>query len=87
VLRVEGRVTAGVRASSGPSRRWPRTQLASGLDPTPHEFRHSYLTNLRAAGIEDADLAEVAGHTVATMVSLYTHALDRGHAEIRGAIG
>jgi integrase len=66
---------------------WVPAQLASGLDPTPHEFRHSYVTNLRAAGIDDADLAEVAGHTVATMVSLYTHALHRSHAEIREVIG
>ncbi len=43
---------------------WVPAQLATGLDPTPHEFRHSYVTHLRAAGIDDADLALVAGHTV-----------------------
>ena len=53
---------------------WVPAQLATGLDPTPHEFRHSYVTHLRAAGIDDADLARVAGHNVETMISVYTHA-------------
>jgi integrase len=66
---------------------WKPAQLATGLDPTPHEFRHSYVTQLRAAGIDDADLAAVAGHTVETMISVYTHALDRSHDAIRDVIG
>jgi integrase len=66
---------------------WKPAQLATGLDPTPHEFRHSYVTHLRAAGIDDADLAAVAGHTVETMISVYTHALDRSHDSIRRVIG
>jgi integrase len=66
---------------------WVPAQLATGLDPTPHEFRHSYVTHLRAAGVDDADLARVAGHTVETMISVYTHALDRSHDAIRRAIG
>ncbi|MGA8746186.1 MAG: site-specific integrase [Solirubrobacterales bacterium] len=66
---------------------WVPAQLATGLDPTPHEFRHSYVTHLRAAGIDDADLALVAGHTVETMISVYTHALERSHDAIRNAIG
>ena len=39
---------------------WKPTQEASGLDIRPHECRHSYVTHLRAAGINDADLAEIA---------------------------
>lgn len=66
---------------------WVPAQLATGLDPTPHEFRHSYVTHLRAAGIDDADLARVAGHTVDTMISVYTHALERSHEAIRKVIG
>jgi integrase len=62
-------------------------KIASGLDPTPHEFRHSYTSHLRAVGVDDADLARVAGHRVETMISIYTHALERSHAEIRTAIG
>jgi integrase len=66
---------------------WVPAQLATGLDPTPHEFRHSYVSNLRAERIDDADLANVAGHTVETMISTYTHALHRSHDEIRRIIG
>lgn len=66
---------------------WVPAQLATGLDPTPHEFRHSYISHLRAAGIDDADLALVAGHTVETMISIYTHPLERSHEAIRRVIG
>jgi integrase len=66
---------------------WVPAQLATGLDPTPHEFRHSYVSHLRAAGIDDADLALVAGHTVETMISVYTHPLQRSHDAIREVIG
>jgi integrase len=66
---------------------WMPAQLATGLNPTPHEFRHSYVTNLRAEKVDDADLAKVAGHTVETMVSTYTHALQRSHNRIREIIG
>jgi integrase len=66
---------------------WVPAQVATGLDPTPHEFRHSYVTHLRAAGIDDADLAQVAGHRVETMISVYTHPLERSHDAIRRTIG
>jgi integrase len=66
---------------------WVPAQLATGLDPTPHEFRHSYVSHLRAAGVDDADLAQVAGHTIETMISVYTHALERSHEQIRSIIG
>jgi hypothetical protein len=38
-------------------------------------MRQSYISHLRAAGVDDADLAAIAGHTVLTMVTHYTHAL------------
>jgi integrase len=66
---------------------WVPAQLATGMDPTPQEFRHSYVSHLRAAGVDDADLAQVAGHTVETMISTYTHPLNRSHKRIRGIIG
>jgi integrase len=66
---------------------WVPAQLATGLDPTPHEFRHSYITHLAAAGVDRADLAKVAGHTIETMISVYTHALDQSHERIRQIIG
>jgi integrase len=52
---------------------WRPTQEASGLDIRPHECRHSYVSHLRAAGVNDADLAEIAGHRVETMLARYTH--------------
>ena len=66
---------------------WEPAKIATGLEPTPHEFRHSYVTHLRAAGIDDADLAKVAGHRVETMIAVYTHALERSHDAIREVIG
>jgi integrase len=33
---------------------WKPTQEGSGLDIRPHECRHSYVTHLRASGINDA---------------------------------
>jgi hypothetical protein len=45
------------------------------------------VTHLRAAGIDDADLALVAGHSVETMVSVYAHALERSREAIREIVG
>jgi integrase len=66
---------------------WTAAKIATGMAPTPHEFRHSFISILRAAGIDDADLAKVAGHQVQTMLSVYTHPLERSHEAIRRAIG
>jgi integrase len=66
---------------------WTAAKIATGMDPTPHEFRHSFISMLRAAGIDDADLAKVAGHQVQTMLSFYTHPLGRSDEAIRQAIG
>jgi integrase len=66
---------------------WRPTQEASGLDIRPHECRHSYVTHLRAAGVNDADLAEIAGHRVETMLARYTHPIGASHRSIRGLIG
>jgi len=66
---------------------WKPAQQASGLDIRPHECRHSYVTHLRAAGINDADLAEAAGHRVETMLAQYTHSLRGSFGAIRSAIG
>ncbi len=66
---------------------WRPAQKASGLDVRPHECRHSYLTHLRAAGINDADLAEIAGHRVETMLTRYIHSTGGSFDWVRGAIG
>ena len=65
---------------------WKPTQEASGLDIRPHECRHSYVTHLRAAGVNDADLAEIAGHRVETMLARYTHPLDISFGAVRAVI-
>lgn len=66
---------------------WKPAQVAAGLDIRPHECRHSYVTHLRAVGINDADLAEVVGHRIETMISMYTHPLERSREAICAAIG
>ncbi len=65
---------------------WKPTQQASGLNIRPHECRHSYVTHLRAAGINDADLAEIVGHRVETMLSRYTHAVGGSFLAIKHVI-
>lgn len=53
----------------------------------PQDCRHSYVTHLRAAGIDPADLADVAGHTVETATTRYTHPLRRSAEQIREVVG
>lgn len=65
---------------------WKPTQEASGLDIRPHERRHSYVTQLRAFGVDDADLAEIVGHRVETMLARYTHAVGQSFPKVRAAI-
>jgi integrase len=65
---------------------WAPTQEACGLDIRPHECRHSYVTQLRAAGVNDADLAEIAGHRVETMLAHYTHAVRGSFQAVRTAL-
>jgi integrase len=75
------------RYSNWHRRVWQPVCERAGIDPTPHEFRHSYVSHLRAAGIDPADLGDVAGHSVHTATSRYTHPLRRSYDEIRQAIG
>ncbi|HWO83968.1 MAG TPA: site-specific integrase [Solirubrobacterales bacterium] len=65
---------------------WKPAQETSGLDIRPHECRHSYVTHLRAAGINDADLAKIAGHRVETMLARYTHAIGESFTAVREAV-
>jgi integrase len=66
---------------------WRPTQEASGLNIRPHECRHSYVTHLRATGINDADLAEIAGQRVETMLARYTHSVGQSFESVRERIG
>jgi integrase len=66
---------------------WEPAREKSGLDLRPHEMRHSFISLCRAAGIDEADLAAITGHTVATMIGHYTHALGRSFDRVRNVVG
>jgi integrase len=66
---------------------WKPAQTASGLDIRPHECRHSYVTHIRVAGVNDADLAEIAGHRVETMLTRYVHPTRVSFDAVRVAVG
>lgn len=66
---------------------WEPARKATGMTIRPHEMRHSWITHLRAAGVNNADLAEMAGHTVETMLGRYSHALGRSFDAARRAVG
>lgn len=51
---------------------WARAWRTSGVDATPQEFRHIYISLMRAAGVHDAELAKIAGRSVQTMFGRYT---------------
>jgi len=70
-----------------PSKERRRLVVAAEKDVSPQDFRHSWVTHMRAAGIDPADLAEVAGHTVETATARYTHALGRSDDRIRQVVG
>jgi hypothetical protein len=57
------------------------------MDIRTHECWHSYITLLRRQGIDDADLAEIAGHKVSTMLARYTHPTGASFDEVRHTIG
>lgn len=66
---------------------WKPSQEVAGLDIRPHECRHSYVSHLRGAGVNDADLAEIAGHRVDTLLTHYTHPIGVSFKDVRKAIG
>ncbi|MHB1835624.1 MAG: site-specific integrase, partial [Solirubrobacteraceae bacterium] len=63
------------RYSNWHRRVWQPAITRAGIAATPHEFRHSWVTHLRASGVDPANLADVAGHSVQTATSRYTHPL------------
>lgn len=68
-------------------RLWEPARERMGIDPTPHEFRHSWVSYMRAAGITPADVADAAGHTVETATKHYTHALRTSFEAMRRVVG
>ena len=74
------------RASNWRRQVWIPTCERAGINPTAHELRHSYVSNLRAAGVDPADLADVAGHSMQTASVHYTHSLGQSFEAIRSAV-
>lgn len=67
---------------------YPARAAVPGMEhATPHEFRHSWVSWMRAAAIDVADVADAAGHTVETATAKYTHPLGRSFAAMMEAIG
>jgi integrase len=66
---------------------WEPAQLATGMDCRPQEFRASWESIMRAEGVDPADLAKYAGHSIATANARYVQALDRSAEQIRKVIG
>lgn len=56
-------------------------------EATPQDFRHSWVSHMRAAGIDGADLAKIAGHSLQTQNAIYLHAYNRSDDAVRAAIG
>ena len=75
------------RGSGFYRRVWAPAREASGIDIRPHDCRHSYITHLRRAGIDDADLAQITGHRLSTMLARYSHAVGGSFDDVRNAIG
>ncbi|MGH3415533.1 MAG: tyrosine-type recombinase/integrase [Actinocrinis sp.] len=66
---------------------WRPARDASGVDCSPQDFRHSWVTLLSAAGVDVADLADMAGHSVAVAQAAYRHPLRRSFDEVRRVVG
>lgn len=63
---------------------WDRACRAAGIENVrPHDLRHSWETAVAAAGIDHADIAQAAGHSLQTMRSVYVHPLNRSDDALR----
>jgi integrase len=67
---------------------WKPAREAAGMpDATPHALRHSFVSLMRAAGVDPADLAAATGHSVAVATATYTHSTGGSWEAMRGAAG
>lgn len=66
---------------------WLPTCEAAGINPTCQEFRASWVSLMRSAGIDPADLAAVAGHNVNTADAHYVRSLGRSFDQIKEMVG
>ncbi len=73
-------------------RNWYRDVLhparrRSGVDARAHELQHSWISHLRAAGVDPADLAGASGHSVETATRRYVHPLHASYDRMRSIVG
>jgi integrase len=67
---------------------YPARKRVPGMEEaTPHEFRHSFVSHLLAAGVDQAYVAEISGHTVLTAMKHYRHVTARDVGGVRAVIG
>ena len=66
---------------------WRPGCVAAGVKVTPHVFRHAWVSLMRAALVDVADLADAAGHSVDTASKTYTHGFGRSFEAMRRAVG
>jgi site-specific recombinase XerD len=66
---------------------WYPTRERAGMLIRPHDLRHSYVSNLRAAGVDPADLARATGHSEHTATTRYTHSTGGTFDLMRKAVG
>lgn len=90
--RIAGPMWCTPRGTAWPEKEfyeevWGPSRAASGVESTPQDFRHSWVTHLRASGVDPADLAQMAGHSVLIASAVYTHALGRSYDDVRKAVG
>lgn len=58
--------------------------FAHGAKVTPHDARHAFASQMASLGLEAGDVAEVLGHTSATITErIYVHSFDRAKREER----
>jgi integrase len=66
---------------------WKPTQKRTGMDIRPQEMRRSWITHLAADGVDVADLARMAGHSIETMNGYYRQAKNESYDRVREVIG
>lgn len=66
---------------------WYPAQDASKLGLRPHDLRHGFVSHMRAAGADPADLAAATGQTVQTATAVYTHSTGGTFDLMRRAVG
>ena len=56
-------------------------QVSSALAKTPYTLRHACVSTWLAAGVDPTQVAAWAGHSVAVLLRVYAHVIDRGSSE------